>query len=212
MNQVQVRCPSCSKLYAIDSMHIDAIRQKKAAPCIQCIQCPVVFSFEIPRTQDFKGILDSKLWTPESEFEDERNRVLDDMVPLVLRNQWLGVVEQFPEKIVHLQFLGDCKLAGQLDFALRRYKKLDQVLGNDPLCKEMIETIHQMMKPVVVLQVSLLEKVQKQLAPIKAYIPFVLGGTMIFGGLFNSAHRNMVGLGIVICIIGYLFTRRQSSS
>jgi hypothetical protein len=168
--KLKLRCPSCAKLYEVDSADIQT-----SHPQFHCVSCESRFTFSFPPL-DPKNIIctpvdaeghSSLEWAMKNSkscpkcgalsprtaeecyachviFSKLEGLPMDPSLraqPSLVR-KWKLLIEDFANETKHEDFINSCQALEALGFALTKYQDIKQAQGGDTLCDRMIENIN----------------------------------------------------------------------
>jgi hypothetical protein len=172
--KLRIRCPSCAKLYEVESGDIHS-----SSPQFQCVSCQCRFTFSFPPLDpqniscisidaeshsQIDEVMKSQRSCPKcgalSPREAEEcyschvifSRLQGLPEDPTLRAQpslvrkWKMVAEDFDDEDKHEDFIRGCQDLEALPFAMTKYQEMSQALGGDPVCERRQKQIQAMIE------------------------------------------------------------------
>lgn len=164
--KLKLRCPSCAKLYEVESVDIETV-----SPQFQCMSCDCRFTFAYPPMnpanivcsivdalghltfqEDQKSCPKCAAISPAGALECYSCRVIFSRLeglpedptlraqPSLVR-KWKLLMDDFTNEVKHEEFLLSCHQAEALNFAFNKYSEMKQALGGDDLCERMLNRL-----------------------------------------------------------------------
>lgn len=167
MDHLHIRCPSCAKLYQVETGRIFS-----TSPEFQCVSCETRFAFEfpptdplaiqtyaiLPREEAAKSLAKTRKCprcaaeSPEVSkeclacgviFEKleglPQDRTLKAQPSLVRR--WKEILADYTNEALHQSFLNACREQDALAYARVQYKDLKRLQGQDEIADRMLKQI-----------------------------------------------------------------------
>lgn len=227
----KLRCPSCAKLYEVDSVDIETV-----SPQFQCVSCDCRFTFAYPPINpdhivcsvvnalghlslqtEQKTCPKCAAISPAEAEECYSCRVIfarleglpaDSTLraqPSLVR-KWKMLMEDFTDETKHEEFVSSCQQVEALSFAFSKYNDMKQALGGDALCERMllrVQKLSEVSGQTAVKENSLAKKSGRS-RPWTGYIvpgAYIMCALLILWGSFSLANRNLVGVGVAIACL-----------
>jgi hypothetical protein len=208
MDYLQLRCPSCAKLYQVNSTQIYS-----SEPHFNCVDCAAQFTFSFPpmdETQITTRLLSVSV-APSLNLVKQVQAELKSIPPSVVEStsvqmqKWQSILENYNNISLHQDYVQYALSEKKLDEIKVLYQNLLKAQGKDHIAERMLRQISvlQNMKPMLSKQDvknSFLKKHEPQKLPLKM-IPIVVGFSMILIGLISHSHRNLIGLGLAVVVL-----------
>ncbi len=179
-----VTCPQCSKPYQILNPQEGLV--------YQCQSCQTQFLVK----KESNGRHHALKWSEEQIF-----KILFEIPGETAQSQssraWRNVFENLQDLKLHEQFVSICRQKNSLNIAREKYKQLAVYLNWD-LLPEHLKII--------------LEPELKKVSPWAERMPWMIFGVAVLLMLLGSVlpgHRNMIGAGVLVCIIDFLVYRNR---
>lgn len=156
---MQVHCPQCGKHYRVESRSSSLLEEQHFI----CTACQFEFSVggarSIPKklavaTIEFCPFCEHPVTDPSVECRhclkipmkyaalSEQPKKCDlDPLQKRLSDAWQDVIEDFASPESHQNFIGLCRKLGNLDFAEERYRRLLDLIGDDPEIEKRLQQI-----------------------------------------------------------------------
>lgn len=230
MNHLNVRCPSCAKLYLIDVTTIFS-----TSPHFQCLDCPTCFTFDFPPVSADNVKTRPVFATPPVEavatrkcpkcgssspktaeecyschviFEKLEGLPLDSGLktqPSLVR-RWKELLNDYGDEEKHQDFLMACRDHDALEFARSKYEHIRRMQGTDEIADSMLARIGALRTVAEETKPAPAETKDGRFARWKTAAllsPFAISGLLILWGFTHVAQRNMVGAGIAAGLLSY---------
>lgn len=179
-----VNCPDCAKSYQILNPQEGLI--------YQCQQCQSQFLIH----KEASGRQVAQKWSDEQIL-----KILFDIPGETRQSQvvraWRNTFENLGEIKAHEQFIYLCRQKNSLNLARDKYKQLSVYLNWDGL-PEYLKVI--------------LEPERIKLTPWAERTPWIilgLGALLILLGSLMPGQKNMIGAGVLVCILDFLIYRKR---
>lgn len=177
-------CPECAKVYQIQNPQEGMV--------YQCQQCQTQFMIR----KEASGRHQAYKWS-----EEQILKILFEVPGETGQSQlvkaWRHTFDNLGDLKAHEQFVYLCRQKNSLNLAREKYKQLALYLNWDGLP----EYLKQILEP---------ERVK--LSPWSERMPWILLGfglTLMLLGSLAHGHRNMIGAGVLVCIIDFLIFRKR---
>ncbi|MBX3035206.1 MAG: hypothetical protein KF865_14905 [Bdellovibrionaceae bacterium] len=169
MNQLQVRCPSCAKLYQVDVTAIFS-----TSPHFQCMSCPTRFTFDFPpadplhvvthavETQSPASVSPATRKCPRCGAESRASakecsscQVIFEKLeglpsdpslraqPSLVR-RWKELLEDYTNEDKHHDFVMACQQLDALEYARHQYENIRQIQGQDEIATRQLSRLEAM--------------------------------------------------------------------
>lgn len=232
MDHLHIRCPSCAKLYQVETGRIFS-----ASPEFQCVSCETRFAFDFPpadplSVQTYAVAAKEEVPAPAKTRKCPRcaaespetskeclacgvifekleglpqDRSLKAQPSLVRR--WKELLADYTNETLHQDFLNACREQDALEYARVQYKDLKRLQGRDEIAEKMLTRI-----------IAISEVVQgaAPAAPapvplsrwemarrILIFLPYLIGLALVLWGGSRIGQKNMIGAGIAILLLSY---------
>lgn len=233
MDHLHIRCPSCAKLYQVETGRIFS-----TTPEFQCVSCDTRFAFQFPPADPLEvptyAVVKAEA-APEPEkrtrkcprcasespeaskeclacgviFEKLEGLPRDPSLkaqPSLVR-RWKELLADYTNEALHQSFINACREQDALAYARVQYKDLKRLQGRDEIADRMLR------------QISAIAEVT-QSAPLAApspttlsrweiarriliFLPYMVGIGLVLWGVSRMGQRNMIGAGIAILLLSY---------
>lgn len=227
--KLKLRCPSCAKLYQVDTIDIETV-----SPQFQCVTCDCRFTFAYPPIDpnqilcsivDASGHIDFQAehkscpkcaaLSPADAEECYSCRVIFSKLegmpedptlraqPSLVR-KWKNLMDDFTNEEKHEEFIRDCHQMEALNFAFSKYNDMKQALGGDELCERMLRQVQRLTEVAVQVAAKESSVVNEKVRPWTSYIIpgiYILCAILILWGSFSLANRNLVGVGVAVACL-----------
>ncbi len=229
--KLKLRCPSCAKLYEVDSVDIETV-----SPQFQCLSCDCRFTFAYPPMNPNHIVCSIVDALGHLTFQEEQkscpkcaalspvgaeecysccvifSRLVDLPTDTSLRAQpslvrkWKMLMEDFTDEAKHEDFVRNCHQLEAMNFAFNKYNDMKQALGGDDLCERMLKRVQKLSE----ISVESAVKVDPRSATVskaKSWTSYIIPGIyilcaiLILWGSFSLANRNLVGVGVAIACL-----------
>lgn len=123
---------------------------------------------------------------------------------------WHELMSDYDNVTKHLAFVDRCEDLRAIPFALKKYQALKEAQPQDPVAEQMLQKVWMKALARRADQVVEASKVRKVFSAINSKInwpkvivvaPWILYSLLILTGMFSSALRNMVGIGVSLFFI-----------
>lgn len=236
-----VRCPSCNKLFRIDSREI-----KSSSPHFDCSACKTRFSFDFPPSNVNK--IETRVVSQKDTFQLEdsvdQSALPDELrkcpkcsslsprlskecikcgiifervesVPVTdaalgaipsLVKAWQDLMGDYDNLKKHVAFVDRCEDLQALPYALKKYQSLKEAQPQDDVAQKMfhkvlLKNLHGRAEQMNWYQNAKSALLKVNWVRIRKLTPTTIGVLLILSGLFQTAGRNMVGVGAAILFL-----------
>lgn len=212
-DSLRVRCPSCRKLYLVQTTDI-----RESKPRFACVQCHTKFWLSLAEQDLTAEIVGVPVQIRTSSTEKPvvstsappvSSTLVAEKVPphsAGLMTLWQKVLADFGSQDLHHDFVAICQRENNLPYAAFQYSQMLKLVPNDEIVNRMLGEIKALAMTGPIAQAAAENEDQSRtrwfVSPSRLWqLPLAIATVLVVVGLMIPFFRNLVGVGAALLFL-----------